>query len=105
MEDISSEQVIMELIVNGGDGRSKALEAIGLARKGDFTGAQEKIDQCNQSLNKAHIFQTSLIQAEAGGESSKVSLLMVHGQDHLMNAITVRDLAIEMVELYKNIKN
>ncbi len=104
MEDLSSEQIIMELIVNGGDGRSKALEAIYLAKKGDFEGAMEKLDQCNQSLNKAHVFQTNLIQAEAGGDGGKVSLLMVHGQDHLMNAITVRDLAIEIVELYKQIK-
>lgn len=104
MDEFSSEQIIMELVVNGGDGRSKAMEAISLARKGDFEGAMEKLDQCNQSLNKAHAFQTSLIQAEAGGKNTKMTLIMVHGQDHLMNAITVRDFAIEIIELYKQIK-
>lgn len=26
---------------------------------------------------------------------------MVHAQDHLMNAITVRELAVQMIEMYK----
>lgn len=30
-----------------------------------------------------------------------MTLLMVHAQDHLMSAITVRDLAREIVELYR----
>ncbi|WP_459594173.1 PTS lactose/cellobiose transporter subunit IIA [Dickeya ananatis] len=30
---------------------------------------------------------------------------MVHGQDHLMNAMTTRDIALEMIEMYKMIKN
>ncbi|MFS8514414.1 MAG: PTS lactose/cellobiose transporter subunit IIA, partial [Planifilum fulgidum] len=27
----------------------------------------------------------------------------VHAQDHLMNAITVKDLAVELIDLYKRI--
>jgi len=33
----------------------------------------------------------------------QMSLLMIHAQDHLMNAMTVKDLAAEMVELYYRI--
>jgi PTS system cellobiose-specific IIA component len=29
---------------------------------------------------------------------------MIHAQDHLMNAITVKDLSTEFVELYEAIK-
>lgn len=32
-----------------------------------------------------------------------MSLLMVHAQDHLMNAMTVKDLAAEMIDLYEKI--
>ena len=31
-------------------------------------------------------------------------MLLIHAQDHLMNAITFRDLAQEMIELYERIK-
>ena len=33
MGKLSMEQIVMELIVNGGDGRSKAMQAIRLAKK------------------------------------------------------------------------
>ena len=46
--------------------------------------------------------QTQLLTKEANGERSEVSLLMVHAQDHLMNAMTVKDLATEIVDIYKN---
>ncbi len=30
-----------------------------------------------------------------------MSLIMIHGQDHLMNAMTVQDLAEQMIEMYR----
>jgi PTS system cellobiose-specific IIA component len=44
-----------------------------------------------------------MLTAEAQGDHAKVTLLMVHSQDHLMNAITFRDLAGEIVALYKRL--
>jgi cellobiose PTS system EIIA component len=52
-------------------------------------------------LNEAHHIQTSLIQQEIRGEKVEISLLMIHAQDHLMNAITMKDLATEVVDLYQ----
>lgn len=104
METVSMDQIVMELVVNGGNARSKSMEAIKAAKKGDFELAKEKIKEANEALNKAHNFQTSLIQKEAAGESVEISLLMVHAQDHLMNAMTVRDLAKEMVLMYEEFR-
>ena len=42
-------------------------------------------------------------KSSAQGDHAKVTLLMVHSQDHLMNAITFRDLAGEIVALYKRL--
>ncbi|EGF47440.1 PTS system cellobiose-specific transporter subunit IIA [Lacticaseibacillus rhamnosus MTCC 5462] len=44
-----------------------------------------------------------MLTDEANGHHQSVSLLMVHGQDHVMTAITFRDLAGEVVDLYKRI--
>lgn len=100
----SEEEIVLELVVNGGDARSKAMEAIQMAKKGDFEAAEKKLEESSEALNKAHEFQTEMIQAQLNGEKMEVSLLMVHGQDHLMNAITVKDLAAEMVAMYKKMK-
>lgn len=98
------ENQIMELIVNGGNAKGNALQAITAASEGDFDKADELMDKCRVSLNKAHEMQTELIQAEINGdESVHVTLLMVHAQDHLMNAITTKDLAECIITLSKKI--
>jgi PTS system cellobiose-specific IIA component len=104
MDTTSLEQIVMELVVNGGDARSKAMQAIKAAKKGDMNLAKQKINESNEALNKAHEIQTSLIQNEAAGDHIQVTLLMVHAQDHLMNAMTIRDLAQEMIDMYEEFR-
>jgi cellobiose PTS system EIIA component len=99
MENI--ETIIFQIILHGGNGKSAAMEAIHEAKKGNFTLAAEKLKESSTALNEAHHIQTSLIQEEVRGEKVEISLLMVHAQDHLMNAITMRDLASEIVDLYQ----
>lgn len=100
---MNMETVTMQLIVNSGDARSKAMEAITCAKAGNFSESAERIREAKESLTKAHEFQTSLIQEEASGNVEKVTILMAHAQDHLMNAITVIDMASEFVDLYAKI--
>ncbi|ASA57285.1 PTS lactose/cellobiose transporter subunit IIA [Vibrio gazogenes] len=100
--DISLEDIVTELVVNGGFAKSKSIMAIQCAKKGLFSDADACIKEANEALLKAHQFQTHLLHEEANGNHvSNVSLVIVHGQDHLMNAITSRDLAIEMIDMYK----
>ena len=101
MMDEKNIQAIMNLIIYGGDGKSSAMEAIHAAKEGNFDLADEKIRAAEKSLLEAHHTQTEMLTQEANGDSVEMSLLMVHGQDHLMNAMTVRDLAVEFIELYK----
>ena len=97
-------QSIMNLIIYGGDGRSSAMEAIQAAKKGDFELAEEKLKAADQSLLEARHSQTEMLTQEANGNSVEVSLLMVHGQDHLMTGMMFRDLAKEIVDLYRTLK-
>lgn len=97
------QQIVMQLIVNGGNARSKAMEAIQVAKKGRIAEARILWEQAGNDLAKAHEIQTKLIQNEAAGENREVTLLMVHAQDHLMNAMTIRDLALEYIDIYETI--
>lgn len=93
-------QVAMQLIIHAGNAKSECMEAIQLVKTGDFLGSSEKIEEANRSLTQAHHAQTSLLTNEARGEHVQPTLMLIHAQDHLMNAITFRDLAKEMIELY-----
>lgn len=79
------------------------MEAIALAKTKDMSGAQRALAQAGEELSKAHHHQTALIQKEVSGEKTEISMLLIHAQDHLMNAMTVRDLANEFVELYGHV--
>jgi cellobiose PTS system EIIA component len=98
-----SEQTIFQIILHGGNGKSSSMEAIAAAKEGDFVEANKKLKQASEALNEAHHVQTQMIQNEVNGAKSEVSLLMVHAQDHLMNALTVRDLATVIVDLYETV--
>jgi cellobiose PTS system EIIA component len=97
------EQVAVNIILESGDARSCAMEAIQYAKTKDFETAKKLMEQCNEKLARAHVAQTGLIQAEAKGEKTELSVLLIHAQDHLMTSITVKDLANEIIELYTRI--
>lgn len=103
MEESELMQAIMGLILHSGTTKSDCMEAIQLAKKGDIQSAKEKIELANQSLVEAHHSQTALLTQEARGEKVEVSMMLIHAQDHLMNSITFRDLAKEMIELYERL--
>lgn len=97
------EMTILNLITNSGEAKSYAMEAIAHAKAGEATLAEKALDEASKHLAQAHKSQTTLIQSEAKGDKVEVSILLVHAQDHLMNAITMRDLASEMVDMYAQI--
>ena len=97
-------ETIMGLIMHGGDAKSSAMEAIAAAKKGEFEKAEEKISDAEEALKKAHESQTTLLTREASGDSVELSLLLVHGQNHLMNAITFKDLAIEIIDIHRKLE-
>lgn len=98
------EMIIFQIITHSGDAKSLLFEAIQLAKTGDKVGAEEKIAEAEERLSLAHKEQTTLIQTEAQGTKTEVSLLLIHAQDHLMNAIMFKDLAKEFVELYSRLQ-
>lgn len=98
-----NENIIFQIISCSGEARSFSMEAIQYAKKGEIEKALGCIGEADQKLAKAHKEQTKLIQSEAAGQKVPLSLLLIHAQDHLMNAITVKDMAQEFVDLYETI--
>nr|WP_314264978.1 PTS N,N'-diacetylchitobiose transporter subunit IIA [uncultured Moellerella sp.] len=99
------EEVIMGLIINAGQARSLAYNGLKKAKEGDFTAAKDLMAQSRDALNEAHKVQTQLIESDQGEGKIKVSLVMVHAQDHLMNAMLARELVVELIELHERLAN
>jgi PTS system cellobiose-specific IIA component len=97
------EQTMMELLISAGEARSHAMSAIQFARKKQWQQADEALAASLEASKGAHHIQTQLIGADEGCGKVPVTLILVHAQDHLMNAMLCRDLAEEIVLLWKEL--
>ncbi|UTT44436.1 PTS lactose/cellobiose transporter subunit IIA [Exiguobacterium aurantiacum] len=93
------QQLSFMIILHAGNARSSAFEAIAAAKRGEVEIAEAKMKEADAAFLEAHKMQTELLQEEARGTSSEMSVLLVHAQDHLMTAMTVKELAIEMIDM------
>lgn len=105
MDAQSYENEIMYLIVHSGDARTYSLKALEYARNGNIEQALAHINKASEELNAAHASQMKMIQREINGEEFKITLLTIHAQDHLMNSMTIRDLAKEIILMKKEDKD
>ncbi|MGX7030485.1 PTS lactose/cellobiose transporter subunit IIA [Vagococcus zengguangii] len=96
-------EAVMGLIINSGNAKSDAMEAIYAAKAGNFEEADAKIKGAEEALVQAHHSQTGLLTKEAQGEKLEITLLTVHSQDHLMTSIAFTDLAKEIIDLHRKI--
>lgn len=92
-----------EIILNSGNARTIVHEAFAAMREGQYEEAATKLEAANEELLLAHKAQTKLLHEYANGTEIKIEIIMVHAQDHLMTSMTLREVALEMLELYKKV--
>ena len=94
-------QVAMRVVIDAGDAKIAAEQALKKLHAFDFTGAEELMEQAFAQLQKAHDAQTEVIQNEAAGTRYENSFIFNHAQDTMMAAMTQCSLTREIIELYK----
>jgi PTS system cellobiose-specific IIA component len=93
-----------QIISAVGNARSLYIEALQEAKKGDFERAKELIKQGENSFKEGHHAHSSLIQNEAEGNLTNISLLLLHAEDQLMSAEGFRTITQEFIDVYKEIR-
>lgn len=95
------EMTMIEIVAFAGDARTKLMQAVKKAKEHDLDTAHKLIDEAQALLNDAHVSQTDLLTAEARGEVSTPSVLLVHAQDHLMTTMLLRDIIDSLLDIYR----
>ncbi|WP_170138671.1 PTS lactose/cellobiose transporter subunit IIA [Edaphovirga cremea] len=95
------ESTVMELIINAGESRSCAMQALQAARKYQWDQVDILLAESKLAAKRAHGVQTELIGQDEGEGKLPVNLIMVHAQDHIMNAMLARELVEELVRVYR----
>jgi PTS system cellobiose-specific IIA component len=99
------EQIVMQIIIHAGEAKAYSYDALHKASAGDFEASDILIEKANEAISKSHAVQTQLLQKEAEGENIKISMLFIHAQDHLMTAISEKNLIVEIIKLKKELKS
>ncbi len=98
------EAICFQMISAVGMARSMYIEAIHLAKAGEFEQAQEMMQQAQQNFVEGHHAHAKLIESEADGNQTPFSLILMHAEDQMMSAEAFGILAEEFIEIYKQIK-
>lgn len=90
-----------EIVAYSGDARSSLLTLLKEMREGNFDHVEERLKEADDNINLAHKSQTKILAQEASGEEMEMGFIFIHGQDHLMTTILLRDIVTDFIELYK----
>lgn len=93
-----------EIVAYSGDARSTLLEALHQVRNGNFDNVETLMKDADENLNLAHKAQTEILALEAQGQQMDMGFIFIHGQDHLMTTILLKDIITDMIELYRRQK-
>jgi len=99
MEEL--EMAVMNIIINARDCKNHAYISLNNVNDENYEEANKEMQLANDALAKAHDSQTMFLHKEVNGEKIDMSVLFVHAKDHLMTAITEKNLIEQIIELRK----
>ncbi|MFQ6792408.1 MAG: PTS lactose/cellobiose transporter subunit IIA [Thomasclavelia sp.] len=97
------ELVSFKIISAVGMAKSSYIEAMKAANDGDFALAEAKIKEGDESFTGGHSAHGELIQKEASGDHVVPTILLMHAEDQLMSAETIKVMALEIIRLNKRV--
>ncbi len=101
----SLEMAAMQIISMVGTARSYYIEAIRCAKADDIEKAYQRIHLGDEAYRKGQKVHAELLQREAEGVLTNVTLLLAHAEDQLMSAETFHILSKEWIDLYEKINS
>lgn len=98
------ESTVMELIINAGEARSYAMQALYAAKRGNWAEVDAQLTESSAASKRAHDVQTMLIGLDEGCGKVPVNLVMVHAQDHIMTAMLAREMIEELIDIHRKLQ-
>ena len=98
------ELISFNIISNVGSAKSMIMESMKNSREGKFEEAKELLSEANKYLIIGEREHFKIISKEAKKEAKvDINILFMHAEDQLMSTVTLRDVANELLEMYKMI--
>ena len=93
------EETCFQIISYAGEARSYFIEALRHAKDTDKSECRRLLDAGNESLIQAEKAHMQFVTLEANDQSVDMKLLLLHAEDIMMSADTMKALVSELTEL------
>lgn len=100
MTDKELASVACKLIAGAGEAQNFFYQSLEAAKKGDYENSESLMKQGDEAMLETHKAQAKLLWSEANESPTDITLLMVHAQDHVMQAILFERVVKELIEMY-----
>lgn len=98
------EMTCFQLVAQVGLARSCFVDAIARAEEGDLEGAANCFEEGDSAFHEGHDIHMGMLQREAAGEQLPFRIIVLHAEDLMASAETLRIIAEKFVNLYKKLK-
>lgn len=102
-EDSPEIQAAFKIIASVGGANSLYLQAVDAAREGKFDEADDLMEQGDSAFLSAHNVHLKMLQDTAAGEGPELNLMVVHAEDQMVGAETIRLVAQNLIDVYRRI--
>lgn len=93
-----------DILAHVGSAKSYYLEAIELAKAGDFAAAEEKIVQGDDEFSAGHARHFEMLQKDVSGEQkASFSLILLHTEDQMASAETLKTVSVGLCDVYRRL--
>ena len=96
---IDLEEMALEIITNVGTARSMYVEAVEAAKTGNFEEAHNLVAEGEKIFVNGHHAHADLVNAKIGVEELQYMFLVMHAEDQLMSAETLKIVCDEVIDM------
>ena len=96
---IDLEETALEIITNVGTARSMYVEAVEAAKAGYFEEAHNLMAEGEKIFVNGHHAHADLVNAKIGVEELQYMFLVMHAEDQLMSAETLKIVCDELIDM------
>lgn len=96
---IDLEEMSLEIITNVGTARSMYVEAVEAAKAGNFEEAHNLVAEGEKIFINGHHAHADLVNAKVGVEDLQYIFLVMHAEDQLMSAETLKIVCDQLIDL------
>lgn len=102
-EDSPEIQAAFKIIASVGGAKSLYLQAVDAAREGGFDEVDNLMKQGDSAFLSAHNVHLKMLQDTAAGEGPELNLMVVHAEDQMMGAETIRLMAQNLIDVCRRL--